>query len=59
MLQNMEENGFEMLTGLFNKIWKEKRISKDWEVGIVIPLFKKGDISNCNNYRGSPYWMLC
>ena len=51
MLQNMGENGFEMLTELFNKIWEEERIPKDWEVGIVIPLFKKGDISNCSNYR--------
>ena len=52
MLQNMGENGLEMLTELFNKIWEEERIPKDWEVGIVIPLFKKGNISNCSNYRG-------
>ena len=24
----------------------------DWEVGIVTSIFKKGDISNCCNYRG-------
>ena len=41
-----------MLTGLFNKICEEERIPKDWEVGIVIPLSKKGDISNCSNYGG-------
>ena len=52
MLQNMGENGLEMLTELFNKIWEEERIPKDWEVGIVIPLIKKGDISDCSNYRG-------
>ena len=40
-----------MLTELFNKIWEEERIPKDGEVRIVIPLFKKGDISNCSNYR--------
>ena len=32
MLQNMGENGFEMLTELFNKIWEKERIPKDWEV---------------------------
>ena len=48
----MGENRLEMLTVLFNKIWEEERIPKDWEVGIVIPLFKKGDTSNCSNYRG-------
>ena len=54
MLQNMGENALEMLTKLCSKIWEEERIPKDWEVGIVIPLFKKGDISNCSNNR-SPY----
>ena len=49
-LQNMGENGLEMLTELFNKIWEEEWVPKDWEVGIVIPLFKKGNISNCTNY---------
>jgi len=38
------------LTEPFNKIWEEKRIPKDWEVGIIIPLFKKEDSSNCSNY---------
>ena len=37
MLQNMGER--DMLTGLFNKIWEDERIPKDWKVGIVIPLF--------------------
>ena len=49
MLQNMRENGLESLTELFNKMWKEERIPKDWEVGIVTPLLKKGDICNCSN----------
>ena len=29
----------------------KEKIPKDWELRIVVPLFKKGDISNCNNYR--------
>ena len=41
MLQNMGQNGLEMLTELFNKIWEQERTPKDWEVRIVIPLFKK------------------
>ena len=32
----MGENGLEMVIGLFNKIWEEERIAKDWEAGIVI-----------------------
>ena len=40
------------MTELFNKIGEEETIPKDCEVGIVIPLFKKEDISNCSNYGG-------
>ena len=47
----MGENALEILTGLFNEIREEERIPKDWEVGIVTPLFKNADISNCSNYR--------
>ena len=36
MLQNMGENGLEMSTQLFDKIWEKERIPKDWEVRLVI-----------------------
>ena len=52
MLQNMGENWLEMLAGLFNKIWEEERIPKYLEVGILILLLRKGDISNCSDYKG-------
>ena len=29
MFQNMGENGLEILTGLFNKIWKEERMEME------------------------------
>ena len=52
MLQNLGEKGLELLTKLFNKIWEEEKIPKDWEVGIIIPLYKKGDSKECDSYRG-------
>jgi hypothetical protein len=33
------------------KIWKEEKIPKEWE-GLIIKIPKKGDVSNCNNWRG-------
>lgn len=52
MLQNLGEGGVNMLTELCRKVWKEEKIPKDWEVGIIVPLYKKGDKAVCNNYRG-------
>ncbi|XP_019263459.1 PREDICTED: uncharacterized protein LOC109241200 [Nicotiana attenuata] len=45
--------GLQWLTGLFNVIFKTKRMPDEWKCSLMIPLFKnKGDIQNCNNYRG-------
>jgi hypothetical protein len=41
-----------MLYPLLEKIWKEEKIPKEWEEGLIIKIPKKGDQSNCNNWRG-------
>ncbi|KAL4084171.1 hypothetical protein QTP88_028004 [Uroleucon formosanum] len=33
-------------------IWNEEIIPEEWNKAIVIPIHKKGDKMNCNNYRG-------
>jgi hypothetical protein len=40
-----------MLYPLLEKIWKEEKIPEEWE-GLIINIPKKGDLSNCNNWRG-------
>ena len=42
----------DILHTLFTKIWNEEDIPGDWKKGILIKLPKKGDLGNCNNYRG-------
>ncbi|XP_019236372.1 PREDICTED: RNA-directed DNA polymerase from mobile element jockey-like, partial [Nicotiana attenuata] len=45
--------GLEWLTGLFNVIFKTKRMPDEWRWSTMVPVYKnKGDIQNCNNYRG-------
>ncbi|XP_070041242.1 uncharacterized protein [Nicotiana tomentosiformis] len=45
--------GLEWLTGLFNVILRMKRIPDEWRWSTMILIYKnKGDIQNCNNYRG-------
>ena len=41
-----------MLLPLFEKIWNMEEIPADWKEGHIIKLPKKGDLSNCDNYRG-------
>ena len=33
-------------------IWKDGGVIEDWKVGIISPVFKKGDKSDIRNYRG-------
>lgn len=52
MLKNMGEKGAEMLLEIYNKAWKEEQFPSDWEKALIVPIYKKGDNKDCNNYRG-------
>lgn len=40
------------LVGLFNAVWSKEEVPEDWQKGIIIKLPKKGDLSECGNWRG-------
>jgi len=42
----------DILHDLFVKVWNEEDFPVDWREGHLVKLPKKGDLSNCNNYRG-------
>jgi len=37
---------------LITKIWEQEITPKEWQDAIVIPIHKKGDKTDCNNFRG-------
>ena len=41
-----------VLTKLFNKIWRTGIVPKDWKGGVIVKIPKKGDLSDCGNWRG-------
>ncbi|XP_044574004.1 uncharacterized protein LOC123258196 [Drosophila ananassae] len=42
----------EKLRPHFESIWENERIHPSWKKGIIVKLPKKGDLSDCNNWRG-------
>jgi len=37
---------------LLIKVWQSGQIPKDWKHGLIIKLSKKGDLTECSNWRG-------
>jgi len=33
-------------------VWNKECMPKDWNLGIICPIFKKGDMKKVTNYRG-------
>ncbi|KAK5888456.1 hypothetical protein CesoFtcFv8_014549 [Champsocephalus esox] len=52
MLKALGVEGLSWLTRLINVAWKSETVPKEWQTGVVVPLFKKGDQRVCANYRG-------
>ncbi|MBJ3377342.1 hypothetical protein JGC18_24880, partial [Salmonella enterica subsp. enterica serovar Typhimurium] len=52
MLKASQEVGVQWLTDLSNRIIDEGRIPGDWEMSVIIPIYKgKGDPLECGSYR--------
>jgi len=37
---------------LIISIWNKEELPEEWKVSIILPIYKKGDKTQCSNYRG-------
>ena len=52
LLKLAEPGVLSYLSSLFNRIYATSYFPMEWAKAIVVPLLKKGDEKNCDNYRG-------
>ena len=52
MLKADPKTSARALVKLFNEIWQKEKVPDTWKRGIIIKLPKKGDLSDCGNWRG-------
>jgi hypothetical protein len=52
----LSEAGGEILLSaihrLINSVWNKEELPDQWKESIIVPVHKKGDKTDCNNYRG-------
>jgi hypothetical protein len=48
----MGEAGIAWLSHFCQIAWQSRKTPLDWQIGVVIRLFKRGDQRVCFNYRG-------
>jgi hypothetical protein len=36
---------------LINSIWNKEELSEEWSSSIIVPVYKKGDKTDCSNFR--------
>jgi hypothetical protein len=44
---------------LINSIWNKEELPDQWKESIIVPIHKKGDKTDCNNYRGISFHTKC
>ena len=45
------QHTIDYLTWICNIVWKTKKIPMEWASAVIYPVHKKGDRTECNNYR--------
>ena len=52
MLKIEKEFTPQILQKIFSQIWETEELPVEWSVGLIVKLPKKGDLSECGNWRG-------
>ena len=52
MLKTLHEEGVHRLTRVCLVAWKLGKTPKDWQTGVMTPIYKEGNCNECTNYGG-------
>ena len=46
------EMAVDFLIRLYNRILETDKMPDEWRKSVIVPIYKKGDVYSCTNYRG-------
>jgi hypothetical protein len=62
ILTKLIKAGGETLCSEINRlicsIWNKEELPQQWKESTIVPIHKKGDITDCNNYQGISFLQL-
>jgi hypothetical protein len=52
LMKAEDETSYSEIHRLICSIWNKEELPQQWQESIIVPIYKKGDKTDCNNYRG-------
>ena len=52
LLKCCEADLLEYIHDLFVAVWEERKVPEEWRDALLVPVPKKGDLTQCDNWRG-------
>ena len=52
LIKALGKEGEEYMSSLLKEIWENEEMPDEWRKSVIVPIFKKGDVLECGNYRG-------
>ena len=52
LLKEIGDIRLEKLRAIFNNAWQSEKVPSDWKRGVITRIPKKGNLSECSNWRG-------
>jgi 3-deoxy-D-manno-octulosonic acid (KDO) 8-phosphate synthase len=52
MIQAEGDTLLSVINNLINSIWNKEKLPDQWKESIIVPVHKKSNKTDCNNYRG-------
>ena len=49
---------FSEINKLLNSIWNREEMLEKWKESIIVTILKKGDKTQCSDYRGISFWSI-